>query len=172
MFKSGTILELKKPRDPEQATDPYTGEPRFEKKRNPKTGEETFDESKPVMKPFPWNKVEVVGPSPVIRQTGEWSGVDAQEVIIRPLTDFAGNLAEPMGKLKQIYNVVSVPEDVVPVERTIKVIEAHTNQAGETPEEVFAREAPGKAPAAGRKRGRTPFEDVKPDRGSQGTSPL
>ena len=171
MFKSGTVLELKEQREPTQATDPYTGEPRFEKKRNPRTGEETVNESKPVMLPFPYNKVEVVGPSPVIRQNDDWTGADAQEVILRPLHDFAGNIAEPLGKVKKLYNVVSVPEDVVEVERTIRVIQANTNQAGETPEEVFAREAPGK-PAKNGGRARTPFEDVRPDPGTQGTSPL
>jgi hypothetical protein len=172
MFKSGTILELKDPREPSQLTDPYTGQPRFEKKRNPRTGEETELKDKPVMRPFPYNKVEVIGPSPITADRGEWQGADAAGVIIRPLSDFAGNLDEPVGKLKQLYTVVSVPEDVVPVERTIKVIDAHTNQAGESPEEVFAREAPGAASGDGHKRARTPFEDVKPEKGTQGTSPL
>lgn len=172
MFKSGTILELKEQREPTQATDPYTGEPRFQKKRNPRTGEETELKDKPVMKPFPYNKVEVVGPSPIVADRGEWTGPDAAGVIIRPLTDFGGNLDEPVGKLKQLYNVVSVPEDIVPVEQTIKVINSATNQAGETPEEVFAREAPGKPAGPGHTRGRTPFADVKPDKGTQGTSPL
>jgi hypothetical protein len=172
MFTPGTILELKEQREPSQATDPYTGEPRFEKKRNPRTGEETFNKDRPVMKPFPYNKVEVIGPSPIITDRGEWTGVDAAGVIVRPLSDFAGNLDEPVGKLKQLYNVVSVPEAVVPVERTIKVIDAISNQAGETPEEAFAREAPGKPAEPGLRRARTPFEDVKPEKGTQGTSPL
>jgi hypothetical protein len=172
MFKSGTILELKEPREPSQATDPYTGEPRFEKKRDPRTGEEKILKDKPVMRAFPYNKVEVIGPSP-IHHGGEskWTGPDSAGVIVRPLTDFAGNIDEPVGKIKQLYNVVSVPEDVVPVEQTIRVINSSTNQAGETPEEVFTREAPGKASPDG-KRARTPFDDVEPARGTQGTSPL
>ncbi len=174
MFKSGTVLELKEQRGDEPKIDPYTDQPVHKKKRNPRTGEETFTDEV-VMLPFPYNKVEVIGPSPVIHSdpNSPWQGADAVGVIIRPLSDFAGNLDEAFGKLKQLYNVVSVPEAIEqPVERTIRVIDAATNQAGETPEEVFAREAPGIPAEAGKKRGRTPFDDVKPEPGTKGRSPL
>lgn len=175
MFKSGTVLKLKEPRGPEPKIDPYTDQPVMKKTRNPRTGEEKFTDE-PVMLPFPYNEVEVIGPSPVVHSdpNSPWQGGDAVGVIIRPLSDFAGNLDEPLGKLKQLYDVVSIPEAIeTPIERTIKVIDATTNQAGETPEEVFAREAPGVAPKAGQKRGRTkPFDDVTPPKGTKGQSPL
>lgn len=165
MYAPGTVLELKKPRDPSPKVD-RNEEVVYVKDKD---GEPT---DKPVMLEFPYNKVEVIGRSPVVREYSEWQGADAESVIIRPVTDFAGNLDEPLGKIRLLYKVVSVPDEVIPVERTIKVVEANTAQAGPTPEEVFAQAAPGKAPEKGKKRARTPFDDVHPAAGTQGTSPL
>lgn len=171
MFKAGTILELKEQREPERKIDPQTGEPAFVKQRNPDTGE-LENTKKPAMQVFPYNKVRVIGASPVVHVgQSDWQGNDAQGVIIEPMTEFAGNLDEPIGKIKQLYNVVSVPEDIV-YEPKIRVVESNTAEAGPTPEEIFAIEAPGEAPAVGQNRARTPFEDVKPPSGTQGTSPL
>lgn len=179
MFHPGTILTLKEQREPTQAADPYTGEPRVKQKLDPRTGErvDVLGKDKqpiPVMLPFPWNRVEVIGRSPVTSSEDEWRGEDAVRVILKPLTDFAGNIEEPMGKVKQLYDVESVPEPPeVDVQPTLRTINATTAQAGPTPEEVFAQEAPGTPPKPGQTRGRTdPFADVKPEKGQQGTSPL
>jgi hypothetical protein len=90
--------------------------------------------------PFPYDRVRVLGPSPVHRPsaTGEWEGADAQGVIIQPVDEFAGNLDEPYGRLKRLYKIESEPE---PVDQNIRVevIPAHTRQAGLTPEEAFAQ---------------------------------
>lgn len=166
MFTAGTILELKKPRPAEEKRN---RDDEVVMVKDPKTGEST---DKPVMQEFPYNRVEVVGPSPVVHVgQSEWTGADAEGVIIRPLTEFGGNLDEPVGKIKQLYNVVSVPEPQV-YKPEVRVVEATTAMAGPTPEEVFAKEAPGKPPKRGQHRARTPFEDVKPSKGTHGTSPL
>jgi hypothetical protein len=137
--------------------------------KDPKTKEPI-----PVMLQFPYNRVRVVGRSPVTTSENGWQGEDAVRVIIEPLTEFGGNLEEPMGKLKQLYDVESTPEPVeAPVKVTVREINATTSQAGPTPEEVFADKAPGAPPKPGQSRGRTdPFADVKPTPGTQGTSPL
>jgi hypothetical protein len=170
MYATGTILELKEQREPERKIDPQTGEPAFVKKRNRETGE--LENTKtPAMQVFPYNKVKVVGKSPVVHEYSEWTGTDAEGVIIEPITEFAGNLDEPIGKIRLLYNVVHTPEEKV-YQPEIRVIEANTQQAGPTPEEIFAQEAPGEPPKAGQTRARTPFEDVKPPAGSHGKSPL
>ena len=157
MYKAGTILTLKEPRDPSPKLDRESGEPVL---RGPKGKE------KPVMLEFPYNRVQVIGESPVIYDREGWTGPDAKGVIIQPLTDFAGNLDEPFGKLRKLYNVESIPENEAPAEIKVKQINATTAEAGPTPEEVFAEKAPGKPPLDGQIRARTndPFGDVKPDR--------
>jgi hypothetical protein len=171
LYQPGTILKLKEPRDAEAATDPYTGQPRMKRRRDPKTGE-NVDTKDVLMVDFPYNEVEVVGHSPVATDRGQWKGSDAQGVIIQPRSNFGGNLDEPFGKLRQLYDVVSIPEREVPAEITIKPINTASAEAGPTPEEVFAVEAPGTPPDPGARRGRTPFDDVKPEPGTHGTSPL
>lgn len=170
MYRRDTILELKTPREPERKIDPQTGKPAFVKTRS-KNGE-LVNTKEPAFQVFPYNRVKVLGPSPVVHEYSEWQGADAAGVIIQPLTEFAGNLDEPFGKLQQLYNVVEVPEEIV-YEPKIRVIESNTQEAGPTPEQVFAAKAAGEPPKDGQSRGRTkPFDDVKPSRGSQGTSPL
>lgn len=170
MYAAGTILELKEQREPERKIDPQTGEPAFVKKRNRDTGE--LENTKtPAMQPFPWNKVQVLGKSPVVHDYSDWTGADAEGVILQPLTEFAGNIDEPIGKVRMLYNVVSVPEEKV-YQPEVRVVQAATAQAGPTPEEVFATEAPGEAPKEGQTRARTPFADVKPPAGTHGRSPL
>lgn len=141
MYTPGTILELKQQREPDD-----------------ETGEE-----------FPYNRVTVIGASPVDHggaRGGDWSGAEAAGVIIQPLTNFGANLDEPLGKVQALYDVVSIPETVIESPK-IRVIDAHTSQAGPTPEEVFAKEAPGEAPEEGQTRGRTkpnvdsPLEDPR-----------
>lgn len=128
MYATGTILKLKKPR--------------------PKDKETKED--------FPYNLVRVIGESPVSHgNKGKWEGSDAKGVLIAPLSNFGSTLDEPFGKLRDLYDVESIPEVEIPVEQKIRIIDATTAQAGKTPEEVFAEESPGEKPKPGEKRGRT-----------------
>lgn len=138
MYEEGTILVLKEPHDP----DPETGEP------------------------FPYNEVEVIGASPVSwGGRSEWSGAAAAGVLIKPgpNSNFGSVLDEPLGKLQALYSVKEVPVREI-VQAPIRVINQNSAAAGPTPEEVFAAEAPGKAPEEGQIRGRTrsPLEDPRP----------
>jgi len=138
VYEPGTILTLKQPKDP----DAETGAP------------------------FPYNDVVVVGPSPVnhaLLAGAQWQGGEAQGVIVQPLVEFGGNLDEPFGKLVALYDVKEVPVREVEIQTRVRVINATTGAAGPTPEEVFAKEAPGVPPAAGEMRGRmSPLEDPRP----------
>ena len=128
MYEPNTILALNEQRDPD-----------------PETGEE-----------FPYNRVRVVGQSPVSHaDKGDWTGADAVGVIIVPLTNFGSTLDEPFGKLREIYAVEEVPVVEVEAAPKIRVINATSAQAGPTPEEIFAAQAPGKAPEEGQSRART-----------------
>lgn len=96
-------------------------------------------------KPFAYDRVKVIGPSPVAhREDPRYTGSDAKGVIIQPLTEFAGNLDEPFGKLRTLYNVEFVPEYEEEVTTTIKRYDATTRAAGPTPEDIFAEKAAGK----------------------------
>lgn len=128
MYEPDTILTLKEQREPD-----------------PETGEE-----------FAYNKVKVINESPVSHTNkGDWQGVDARGVIIVPIANFGGTLDEPFGKLRELYDVESIPEHTAPVEQPVRVINQGTASAGPTPEEVFAEKAPGKAPEEGQTRART-----------------
>lgn len=135
MYESGTILSLKQPREPD-----------------PETGEE-----------FAYNEVEVINRSPISHAAkGDWSGSDAEGVIITPRSNFGATLDEPFGKLRTIYSVKEVPVREVSAP-TIRVVDSSTSSAGPTPEEVFAEQAPGKAPEPGQTRARTsPLADPGP----------
>lgn len=121
-------------------------------------------------KPFAYDRVRVIGPSPINHgmTSSEWEGASGAGVLISPLSDFAANLDEPYGKLTALYNVVEVPDHTVDVAPKIRVINSTSQSAGPTPEEVFAKEAPGK-PSADGKRGRTPavspLDDPRPKPG-------
>ena len=134
MYAADTILELKVPRE-----------------ADPETKEE-----------FAYNRVKVVGPSPVAHaDKGDWTGGDAAGVIIVPLTNFGGTLDEPFGKLRELYNVAEMPPEKVqawpPPPQPIRRIDAHSAEAGRTPEEIFAAEAPGKPDANHPNRARSPL---------------
>lgn len=138
MYTPDTVLVLKQQRDPD-----------------PETNEE-----------FPYNRVKVIGPSPVDHggaRGGEWEGTAAQGVVIVPLSNFGSTLDEPYGKLGALYDVESVPDTTIEVKQTIRVIDSSSQSAGPTPEEVFAVEAPGEPPKEGEIRGRTPFESPLED---------
>lgn len=128
MYESDTILALKVQREADD-----------------ETGEE-----------FPYNRVKVIGRSPVNHgDKGKWTGTDAEGVIIVPLTNFGATLDEPFGKLRTIYDVAETPVRETEVKQTVRVIDSSTDSAGPTPEEVFAQKAPGVAPEEGQTRGRT-----------------
>lgn len=138
MYEPNTILELKEPRSTED-------------------------------KPFPYDRVKVIGQSPIDHATGAtsgWEGVNSQGVIITPLTDFASTLDEPLGKLQALYDVAEVPEVVVDAAPQVRIVNSRSAAAGPTPEEVFAKEAPGVADPDGG-RARTPFvsplDDPRPN---------
>lgn len=141
MYENETILKMREPRE----DDPHTG-------------------------PFAYNRVRVIGKSPVSHVRGTWEGADADGVILEPLNNFGGVLDEPYGKVNLMYEVESVPEPVMITERTHRIINANTAAAGQTPEEVFAQKAPGKAPEAGSTRGRT--SPLGEPGGPPSTSPL
>lgn len=124
MYEPGTILTLKEPREPEDGIE------------------------------FPYNRVEVVGASPIDHgiRDASWVGAEGRGVIVKPLSGFGSTLDEPYGKLKSLYDVESIPEHTAPAEVPVKVINSSSGSAGPTPEEVFAEEAPGEKPKAGQHR--------------------
>ncbi len=137
MYAAGTILKLKEQRP----KDKETGEP------------------------FAYNKVRVVGASPV-SHTGisEWSGVSANGVILEPIANFGGVIDEPLGKIQALYDIESEPVVEVDVAPKVRIIDSSSAAAGPTPEEVFADKAPGVAPEEGQTRGRTsPLVDPRPN---------
>lgn len=143
MYEPDSILELKEQRDPDE-----------------ETGEA-----------FPYNRVRVVGPSPVNHgvRSAEWTGADGQGVIITPLSNFGSVLDEPYGKLRDLYTVVEIPVREGPVQAPVRVINSTTAAAGPTPEEVFAQEAPGVKRDGDRASARkSPLEDRRPAPGHDG----
>lgn len=85
-----------------------------------------------------YNHVRVVGPSPIARMGGpeQWEGVGARGVVIEPLDGFGGTVDRPLGELQRDYYVDVEPDPVI-VTPSIRVIDAHTRDAGPTPEDVF-----------------------------------
>lgn len=146
MYKPGTILTLKNQKDPD-----------------PESGAE-----------FPYNSVEVIGQSPIdhgtTRPTGQWQGTNGAGVIIKPLTAFAGNLDEPYGKLRQLYEVVSIPEQAEIV-REVRIKVSTPEDLGPTPEEVFAQLPASDAPRRPATKS-SPLPDPDPVPGENGASPL
>lgn len=120
---------------------------------------------------FPYNRVRVVGESPVSHaHKGDWKGGDALGVILVPLSNFGSTLDYPFGRLKQLYDVESIPEREVEAQTKVRVIDSSTAEAGPTPEERFAKEAPGKPPEEGQKRART--NPLGEPGGPEGQDPL
>jgi hypothetical protein len=140
MYEPDTVLTLKEQRPPDE-----------------ETGEE-----------FPYNKVKVIGASPINHAVGasEWTGTGGAGVIITPLTNFGATLDEPYGKLNALYDVTEIPVTEYEPAPKIRVINSTSQSAGPTPEEQFAIQAPGVAPEEGQKRGRTPhaspLDDPRP----------
>lgn len=137
MYAANTILALKEPKS--------KGTP----------GEDDYE-------PFAYDEVQVVGPSPVNHglRSAEWTGTHGQGVVIMPLTSFGSVLDEPYGKLVKLYDVKELPEQVVVTrEAPVRIIDAASAEAGRTPEEVFAEEAPALVASQNGKRVRTPLTE-------------
>lgn len=160
MYEPETILELKEPKFVDDS-----GRPRPLSEFKPKNKD---DEAMP----FPYNRVMVIGQSPLIHMnsSGEWVGAAAQGVILRPESGFAANLDEPLGKVQRLYNVVSIPETVIPA-NPVRVIHSTSGSAGPTPEEHFAAAADPHAKATG-VRQRTPLTLDDVDTEKPKASPL
>lgn len=125
-------------------------------------------------KPFAYDRVRVVGPSPVdhgAKPGATWSGAGARGVIIQPVELFGANLDEPLGKIQALYDIESEPEVVLEVKQTVRKYDAHSSAAGKTPEEVFAEAAPGEASEDG-KRVRTPISPLEDPRPAPDEGPL
>ncbi len=88
--------------------------------------------------PFPYDRVKVVGQSPVDHglRSAQWSGNNGQGVIVTPLEGFASTIDEPYGKLQRLYDVEQMPSVEVPVVGTVEI--KSSEQAGPSPEDVFA----------------------------------
>ena len=159
MYEPNSILVLKEQRPDEEV--PARQDPDDPKRKRPKH-----------KIPFPYNKVRVVGVSPVDHTGGKggtWEGVGARGVILEPLTGHGATLDEPYGKLQKLYNVESIPTNEVIIE-PVRIIRPTSGSAGPTPEEVFAVESPGTPPEPGQIRGRSPRsplgDDLEEDTGS------
>jgi hypothetical protein len=143
MYEPGTILTRKDPRPPEEAAAAY-------------------------------NRVKVIAASPISHagtvRGGEWEGGNAQGVILQPAPlplepgekprehDYGQNLDEPFGKVQKLYDVESIPEPDMIVAKPVERV-----KPGPTPEEVFAREAPGTPRLPDDPRARSPLPDPAPD---------
>jgi hypothetical protein len=135
MYAPDTILKLRSQREPDD-----------------ETGEE-----------FAYNRVRVIGPSPVNhaeKADAKYTGTDAAGVLLEGLSNFGATLDQPFGRLRELYEVESIPEKVVEVKPTIRVVESNVTDAGPTPEDVFKTEAPGVPPEEGQIRGRTPLDPL------------
>lgn len=162
MYEPDTILKLKEPRT---VGTPPQGRPPKGKEGDAGyvPASEDYVPASEDYEPFPYDRVKVVGVSPVNRaaiEGGEWEGPQGQEVIITPLDGFGSTSAEPYGKLQKLYDVEEVPVREGTVEAPVRVITPGT--AGPTPEEVFAKDAPGRPNARGRTKRRSPL-DVVPE---------
>lgn len=155
MYETGTILSLREQRLDTEV--PARVDPDDPNRKRPKH-----------KIPFPYNRVRVIGESPVDWGGGRgstWEGVGARGVLIEPLSGHGGVLDEPYGKLQKLYEVEKLPDNEIVIE-PVRVVRANTQAAGPTPEEVFAVTSPGTPPKEGQIRGRSrpnPLGDVPPD---------
>lgn len=62
-------------------------------------------------KPYPYDRVVVIGTSPVQHLTeAKWKGQDATSIVIQPVDSFGGNVDKPLGEINELYEVESYPE--------------------------------------------------------------
>lgn len=143
MYKPDTILTLKNPRT------------------------EYNDDGEVVGEAFPYDRVRVIGQSPVNHATiaSEWVGANGQGVIVEPLTEFGANLDEPFGRLQELYSVESLPEPAIFRGDQVEILEPA--DLGPSPEQVFADEAEKEGKDSRRARPRrfipSPLVDTPPD---------
>lgn len=99
---------------------------------------------------FPYDRVEVIGQSPVHHgiRAEEWVGANGQGVIVTPLAGFDSTIDEPYGKLQELYEVESIPE-AQPNEPQVKVITPA--DLGPSPEDTFADAASKQGKPSGRR---------------------
>lgn len=106
--------------------------------------------------PYPYDRVQVVGQSPVqhVSASGSvWAGADATGYIVRPLTDFAPTVDKPFGQLQELYEIESYPLDPV----TQEPIRPENNPRNQpSPEQLLARAAAESDQPARPPRERTP----------------
>ena len=88
----------------------------------------------------PYNHVKVIGQSPINHGTiqTEWIGAQGQGVIVQPLDGFGATLDEPYGKLQDLYEIDTVPDNVVPVGPQVEYI---PQDGSPSPEDIFRTEA-------------------------------
>lgn len=89
----------------------------------------------------PYNRVRVIGPSPVTHaSTGEWGGQgNSQGVVLEPLTGFDTNADLPEGRVALLYEVEQEPEPIVFESQPVRVVQQA--DLGPSPEDVFAKAA-------------------------------
>jgi hypothetical protein len=106
--------------------------------KNPRT--EYDDDGAVIGEAFPYDRVRVIGQSPVNHATiaSEWTGSNGQGVIVEPLTEFGANLDEPFGRLQELYTVESLPEPAIFRGAQVEILEP--GDVGPSPEQVFADE--------------------------------
>lgn len=129
MYDPGTILTLKEPRG-------------------------TKDE------PFPYDRVKVIGASPVNHAdaSSEWAGNNGQGVLVTPLAGFGANLDEPFGRLRELYEVESIPERKLAA--PVGAIQA-AEYDPKTPEEIFENEQGGPERVKAPKKKPSPLVEAK-----------
>ena len=88
----------------------------------------------------PFNTVRVIGPSPVTMSgaLAEWQGGASKGVLIQPHKAFGPTVDRPLGELQRDYDVTFQPERTIE-QGKIRVIDAHSGEAGPSPEDVFSQ---------------------------------
>lgn len=162
MYTIDTVLKLK---NPKTVGTPAVGDP----------ASEDYVPASPDYKPFAYDRVRVIGESPISYagplSQGQWQGGDARGVVIEPLIEFGANLDEPFGKLQALYEVESVPERVIEETKIVVRDATSTTDMGPTPEQAFATKAPGE-PSVNGERVRTPISPLEDPREVDAGGPL
>lgn len=97
------------------------------------------DEARAGHEMAPFNRIRVIGPSPV-QMSGalaEWQGGQSAGVLVQPHMAFGPTVDRPLGELQRDYDVEFVPERSLELSQKIRVIDAHSGEAGPSPEDVF-----------------------------------
>lgn len=91
---------------------------------------------------YPYNKIKVVGPSPVrgTETLPEWTGIDGDQFIITPESEFGATQVAPESVLQRDYTVVSYPDETT-LEINPEREQQQRIQRLKSPEQLFAEEA-------------------------------